>query len=133
MGQFSFITSDTCAQITVEDLPYSYALPCAVIAPDNTLYIEEHYEGYGIFGGHDVFALLAMWNAPEKCCGEEKVDRELGIAIYHGLNGAPPMKFPLKIIENYNQSNINYHDFPSVKDDPNQGWPYEEGEEDEEY
>ena len=34
----------------------------AIVCPDNTIIKESCYEGYGIFGGHDVYELVVDWN-----------------------------------------------------------------------
>lgn len=39
-----------------------YGCFCAVVCPDNTVIREPHYEGYGIFGGVDIFELIVDWN-----------------------------------------------------------------------
>lgn len=59
--------------------------------------MEDNYDGYGVFGGRDIYALVAQWNCPEKCKdanGEwlpDKDARGLGIdiACYDEQNAAP--------------------------------------------
>ena len=59
MGFFSWITSDTHESISNA---YSDrgALPVYLYCPDGTKIYEPDYQGYGDFGGHDAYALLAL-------------------------------------------------------------------------
>ena len=61
MGFFSWKTSDTNKSISNA---YSKrgALPVYVLCPDGTTIYEDEYEGYGVFGGYDIFDLVAEWN-----------------------------------------------------------------------
>lgn len=64
MGFFSFMTADTNKSITNVHSRYG-ALPVAVLIPKEYGggYIEERsYDGYGEFGGCDVYDLIADWN-----------------------------------------------------------------------
>ena len=60
MGFFSFKTTDTG-----ESIPniYSHRHPIRVVMKDNTgnhWWTEWHYDGYGIFGGKDIYELAEM-------------------------------------------------------------------------
>ena len=57
MGQFSWMYADTR---NTENL--YICQPAYVICPDGSVIKEESYGGYGIFGGHDIFELVADWN-----------------------------------------------------------------------
>jgi hypothetical protein len=61
MGFFSWITQDTGQSICNT---YSSKKPFKVIMLDNkgNKYVEEGYDGYGVFGGKDFFELLAEMN-----------------------------------------------------------------------
>lgn len=63
MGVFSWCTSDTrksipCTYDTYEGAPSTVYL----LNPFGAPYKEDNYEGYGEFGGKDVYELVAEWN-----------------------------------------------------------------------
>lgn len=59
MGQFSWFAQDTKNQIFND---YDHQKIHMVDPRDGTDYLEEHYEGYGIFGGRDFYELFADLN-----------------------------------------------------------------------
>lgn len=63
MGLFSWCTSDTRKSISCTYNSYAGA-PTTVylLNPFGEPYKESDYEGYGEFGGHDVYDLVAEWN-----------------------------------------------------------------------
>lgn len=124
MGFFSWITSDTKEPIR-NRYSSAGALPVYLLCPDGTKLYEDNYEGYGLFAGQDAYALLARWNVPERCNGDEDHDR--GIGIFLELN--PRIKYPLKFVED---GSLSYDDVPASEVDPNQGYYYDEEEEEDE-
>ena len=59
MGQFSWFAQDTKKQIFNDYERH----PIHMVDPrDGTDYLEEHYEGYGVFGGRDFYELFADLN-----------------------------------------------------------------------
>lgn len=126
MGCFSWITSDTNRSISSYD-SCKGAFPVYLLCPNGLKIKEENYEGYGIFGGRDAYALVATWNIPEQCKDEEgnfKPDekiRHLGISIacYDDENAS--LKYPLKFVEN---GDLNYNDVDPSKGCPDQGLFY---------
>ena len=73
MGFFSFKTTDTGESISNK---YSERDTFYVTMIDNTghWWTEWHYEGYGIFGGKDIYELIAEMNG--------KTTREEGIDLF---------------------------------------------------
>jgi len=73
MGFFSFKTTDTG-----ESIPniYSHRHPIRVVMKDNkgNYWVEEDYDGYGIFGGKDIYELIAEMNG--------KKTRDEGIDLF---------------------------------------------------
>ena len=57
MGQFSWKYADTKNRIALKILGSAY-VPC----PDGSVIYESCYQGYGVFGGHDIYELAADWN-----------------------------------------------------------------------
>lgn len=57
MGCFSWMFADTDNQkrLVMEK-------PACIICPDNSIIVEREYEGYGVFGGQDIYDLVADWN-----------------------------------------------------------------------
>ena len=119
MGYFSWITSDTkrsiCNRASDRETFDVYFL-----CPDGSKIKEEDYAGYGEFGGKDAYALLARWNAPEKCCGEDEKDRVVGIYLK-----PDEIKFPLKFVEN---PDLEYNEVEASPRCPYQGFFYEDEE-----
>lgn len=106
MGFFSWKTSDTNKSISNR---YSNrgAFPIYVLKPNGTAIYEEYYEGYGVFGGEDIYALVARWNKPELCNGIDDDDRSVGIHIACNDSDNANLKYPIKIVEhltNYNSA-----------------------------
>lgn len=63
MGNFSWCTSDTRKSIPCTDESYSGAPKTVyLLNPFGAPYKESDYEGYGVFGGRDVYELVAEWN-----------------------------------------------------------------------
>ena len=64
MGCFSYITADTERSISIR-YSVSGTFPVAVLIPEEFgggAIIENYYEGYGEFGGYDIFEMIATWN-----------------------------------------------------------------------
>ena len=57
MGFFSFITNDSKRSVIVEQKVNIY-----LIDNKGNVYTEEQYDGYGVFGGKDIFILFAEMN-----------------------------------------------------------------------
>ena len=139
MGFFSWKTSDTDKSISNR---YSErgALPCYLLIPKEFggghIY-EDKYGGYGVFGGRDVYALVAQWNAPDRCKdknGDWLSDddcRDVGIelACYDDDNAA--LKYPIKLTEEA----MAYEEAEPSMSCPEQGYFYcdEEDEEEDDY
>lgn len=126
MGQFSWKTSDTHERIIIG------ARQCiALIDKDNKCYIERDYEGYGVFGGKDAYALLAEMNAPEECNGNVDHDRLIGINLKYDT--PEKIKYPIVLVEiskPEDASKLSYKDYKEAPDDPGQGWAGEDEEDD---
>ena len=118
MGFFSWMTADTNRSIS-NTASKRGSLTVCVLCPDGEKIIEDSYEGYGVFGGKDIYALFAKWNAPDRCCGKESLDREVGIDLLCEETNA--IKFPIKIVEN---KNLKYNQVGSSEDCPDQGYFY---------
>ena len=130
MGLFSWCTSDTRKSISaMGDVPWT-AQEVYVLNPFGKPYKESDYEGYGIFGGHDVYALVAKWNVPEKCKDEngewlpDEDIRNIGIGLACYDWNHVKLQYPIKIVEDpsipYDKAGIS----PSC---PYQGAYYDEG------
>lgn len=126
MGFFSLKTSDTDRSIS-NTYSNRGTFTVYLLTPFGAKIKEDDYEGYGMFGGYDVYHLLALWNCREEC--EEKIKtinkeditdelRNIGIDLAFSDN---PVKYPIKIVEN---SNLNYEDVSESKDCPSQGYFY---------
>lgn len=81
MGMFSWITSDTGRAIVNKH--YGRPFTVYMTAPDGRQWREDDYKGYGLFGGKDIYALIAELNCPDDCLGSDDEDRSLGINLVH--------------------------------------------------
>lgn len=145
MGQFSWLDCITEEQIIDGKPRKSYVL---IPAEYGGGHIEEPcYEGYGVFGGYDIYDLVVDWNMPYidavwsnadtwKCeyLEEYRQDYELlangqepncekrtlgiGLACYDEDNVR--LRYPIKITHD---PNAVYEWCAPSKSDPNQGWP----------
>lgn len=127
MGFFSWLTCDTNESISNR---YSARGPLTayVLIPKEFgggFIKETNYEGYGVFGGRDIFALIANWNNPDGCTGNDEDDRDIGIDLYYDKNN--PIKYGIKIAS----EPMAYEDAEISEDCPDQGYFYCD-EEDEE-
>lgn len=117
MGQFSWLDCVTGEPI-LDDVPRkSYVLVPKAFGGGH---IEEGcYDGYGHFGGRDVYALVANWNASKRCVGDDEEDRHVGIdiACYDEQNRR--LRYPIKITHD---PNAVYEGCRASDGDPNQGW-----------
>lgn len=123
MGQFSWFTQDTDEQIVNGERKTIY------MTDDKGHYwVEDCYEGYGVFGGKDYYELLAEMNGFPS-------DRNIGIDLAFGhIKGyeydAPMGDNPLVKHPSLTTIDSRYYGTPP-KTDPNQGWRSFEKEEDE--
>ena len=130
MGFFSWLTCDTQKSISnTYSVRGAFTVYLLIPREFGGGYIrEDDYEGYGIFGGRDAYALVAQWNCPEKCCGDDGKDRRVGIdiACYNKQN--MNLKYPIKIAEHP----IPYEAAAYSPNCPEQGFFYPEEFDDEE-
>ena len=118
MGQFSWLDCKTKEQVVDNKLRDVYVLVPKEFGGGHLL--ERRYNGYGIFGGRDIYALVAEWNRPELCIGNEDKDREVGINIACYDKDNAKLKYPIKITHD---ANAVYEECGPSLSDPNQGWP----------
>lgn len=123
MGQFSWLDCKTGEQVLDDVRRDVYLLVPREFGGGHIK--EECYDGYGRFGGRDAYGLVAQWNRPEKCTGDDDADRYVGIdiACYDEQNAA--LKYPIKITHD---PDAVYEDCASSPGDPNQGWLCDEEE-----
>lgn len=120
MGYFSWKTADTQKSISNRNSVRG-AFPVYLLQPHHLPAIKEtSYVGYGVFGGRDVYQLLAEWNAPELCNGEVEHDRSIGIDIQFGKS---PVLYPIKFVENPNNA---YEDVDASESCDDQGYFYDD-------
>lgn len=79
MGFFSFITQDT--KLSIPNIHSNQVSTRPVYMVDNkgNSWKEEHYDGYGVFGGKDFYQLLAEMNGG--------TTREEGTIMFFGVSG----------------------------------------------
>ena len=124
MGFFSWMTCDTNRSIS-NTYSSRGTFPVYVLIPKEFGggHIEEdNYEGYGVFGGHDIYCLVAQWN-------KGVTDRMVGIDIACYDKDNADLKYPIKIAES---PSAVYESEPPSKSCREQGYFYDE-DEDEHY
>lgn len=122
MGQFSWLDCKSGKQIIDNQFKDVFLL---VPERFGGGHITEHcYDGYGHFGGEDVYALLARWNSPRKCNGDDEHDRLIGIEQH--FDERKRAKYTIKVTYD---PNAKYEDCDESPDDPNQGWAEEDEDE----
>ena len=114
MGFFSWITCDTgrsiCNRYSIRK-----TFPVYVLIPKEFgggCLKENNYEGYGVFGGADIYSLFAYWNTGSH-------DRHVGIVLYH--EHPEKVKYPIKIAEH----RCTYESQPASEYDSAQGYFYD--------
>lgn len=142
MGMFSWITSDT--EESIGAVGTGHERMVYLLIPDafgGGSFKEDAYEGYGVFGGHDVYEVVALWNLEleelerfgdltlENKFGEiiaqdgsEEDLRGLGISIACYDKDNARLKYPIKLVEN---PELRYEDVPPSKSCPSQGYFYD--------
>ena len=73
MGFFSWFTSDTNKSIA-NNYSSRSTFPVHMITEDGQVFTENNYEGYGVFGGKDLYVLIAEMNEYEGENDEETRD-----------------------------------------------------------
>lgn len=149
MGQFSWLDCKTGEQVLYNVKRDVYLLVPKEFGGGHIK--EDCYDGYGRFGGHDVYDLVVDWNIEmldqyrkdesfhcqwlqncdsvgEALKGLGKRDVGISIACYDEDNAR--IKYPIKITHD---ENAVYEDCQPSLSDPNQGWPSYEDEEEEEW
>ena len=150
MGQFSWIYSDTNKQVVDDKVADTYLLvPKAFQHKYGKAIYESCYDGYGNFGGYDVYDLIPEWN--KDCIPEilrrnkngnwrcnikesdihnfeayyngEEIDCELrwlGIMMACYDDDNFALEYPIKITSRP----MEYEEADVSRSDPNQGWEY---------
>lgn len=123
MGMFSWRTSDTNESISncfsQRETFDVYVLIPKAFGGGNI--IESEYEGYGEFGGEDIYELLATWNADAVKEKHKKYDlRNRGISLY--FDEELVLKYPIKIVRN---PNLTYEEAKPSRQCEFQGYFYE--------
>jgi len=155
MGQFSWLDCKTQEQVIDNAICDVYALIPKEFGGGHIK--ETCYDGYGHFGGYDIYDLVAEWNRsfiftvlnelrPYWQCDISERDEQDLLAFAKGENTTCEkryigiilacydednmrLKFPIKITHD---PNAVYEKCMPSKSDPNQGWP-EEDDDDEWY
>ena len=119
MGFFSWTTSDTEESIS-NKWSERGAKTVYLLQPNGEPAIkEENYDGYGVFGGVDVFDWLVDHN--QKQAGEYEDKRSRGIDM--DLNESIVLEHPLKFSFD---PDAKYEDLTPAKNCPDQGFFYDD-------
>jgi len=136
MGYFSWKTADTNRSIPNVYAERDYGVKIFTVymlAPDGRKWKEEAYEGYGEFGGKDIYTLVAELNGYSGN-NEDKL-RTIGIDITHGENNESgdfgiASRNGIKVPKLVEDGNLNYDNVGFSENCEYQGffYPYENEE-----
>lgn len=136
MGSFSWYKVDSAENIVI-NTPFQLLIPKEFADIVGFNYIEDTgYSDFGILDGtvygkslYDIYELLALWNAPEKCQFDgdyspvkpadhhTQHNRLIGIRIASYDQDMAKLKYPLRLVEVYNNQRYEfYNDFMSISD-----------------
>ena len=96
MGFFSFKTTDTNRSIS-NVYSSKGAFKVVMVDSHGEEYVEDNYKGYGIFGGQDIFILIAEMNGywfEEDADEDMEYDRIRSIGIELYFSGRKDIKMP---------------------------------------
>jgi hypothetical protein len=117
MGQWSWLTQDTDTQIGSEP---ENTISVTMFDNKGNKWVENEYEGYGVFGGKDYYELLAEMNGVYN-------ERSFGIELAFDETKKGTILYPA-LYQDSDFFNINEHNFNiEAENDPNQSWYVEEG------
>lgn len=126
MGLFSWITADTNRSIACSGSSRR-TFTVHMTAPDGRQWREDNYEGYGEFGGKDIYELIAELNG--------EVDREDGISMVFENN--PSGDFDTTegnlILPTLTEAKDNPFAFGLPKNCPDQGFFYNDDSYDDDF
>lgn len=146
MGQFSWMSVHDHTQSVLENGVAAVLIPKEF---GGGYILDESYNGYGDFDGHDVYGLVVKWNEPSNYVSdEESRGRGIDLACYE--KDHCKLKYPIKIVsltnvtgitmvdgyvEDYETNTneellaqiksgeVNYETYTNFSlSDPNQGW-----------
>lgn len=127
MGLFSWLTSDTHKSISADIDKREYTVDKVfLLNPFGPNLFESDYEGYGVFGGQDVYELVAIWNVPDLCKDKNghwlpsDEIRNIGIDIACSDYDHVQLKYPIKLVEH----NVAYEQAEISPSCPFQGYFY---------
>lgn len=89
MGFFSFLTTDTKLSIPNHHSSQPF-YNVYMVDDEGTEWEETSYEGYGVFGGKDIYQLIAEMNNMDT--GNFELDRHIGINLHLGISGIYRLK-----------------------------------------
>lgn len=126
MGQFSWFSSDEKKRIVINEIKN-----IMMIGPNAKFLQETEYEGYGEFGGKDIYEYIAELNNLKT--RDEAIDAVFAFNPTGALQTAESMGLIIpRLLTNSENFNKPYNLFPAPEPDPNQGF-IEIDEDDEDY
>lgn len=130
MGQFSWLCS-VCGEQILNNSKHEDHNQAILVTPKGK-HIEPDYEGYGVFGGVDAFTWLACEFNNEDVINEDHKDneemRQFGIRLEH--SELVTVNKGIRLVHRCCYEGQGYDELANSENDPNQGWLYEDEEED---
>lgn len=95
MSYFSWNTSDTQESIPCVNSDRA-TFTVYLLSPDGRRWEEKCYQGDGVFGGKDAYALAAELNSRVNCSGNVSDDRLIGVSLT--FDNSVKLDYPIKIV-----------------------------------
>lgn len=123
MGVFSWKTSDTDRSIPCEGNPAEKEIfTVYMVTEDGQIFTEKEYQGYGEFGGKDIYVLIAEMNGQKGATDEESRDNFFNNIWLSGIQKDGKRLINRKDFQNYESPLEDYDGLTPNQLTKDKGW-----------